>query len=98
MAYEIVWSKNATQDLKKIIEYLRDEWSVDIAEKFIDKLDSILELLENAPYIGIKSEKRAGVRQILITRHNKLFYRLRGNTILLLDFFDTRQDPDKSIY
>ena len=91
MAYKIEWTENAKQDLKKIIEYLRDEWSVDIAEKFVDRLDSMLELLTISPYIGPASKKKKGVRQILITRHNRLYYRVIGNKIILLDFFDTRQ-------
>jgi plasmid stabilization system protein ParE len=38
MAYEIEWTENAKQDLYKIIEYLRDEWSVDSAWKFVDRM------------------------------------------------------------
>jgi addiction module RelE/StbE family toxin len=98
MAYKIEWTENAKQDLKKVIEYLVEEWSVDVAEKFVDKLDSMLELLADSPFIGTASNKKKGVRQILITRHNRLFYRLIDDKIILLDFFDTRQDPSKSIY
>ncbi len=98
MAYKIEWTENAKQDLKEIIEYLVEEWSVDVAENFVDKLDSMLELLENSPFIGTASNKKRGVRQILITRHNRLFYRISGDKIILLDFFDTRQDPSKRIY
>ncbi|MGE5339943.1 MAG: type II toxin-antitoxin system RelE/ParE family toxin [Candidatus Omnitrophota bacterium] len=98
MAYEIEWTENAREDLKRIIEYIRDEWSINVAEKFIDKVDSILEIISDSPYIGMASIKRKGVRQILITRHNRLFYRLMNNKIILLSFFDTRQDPGKSIY
>lgn len=98
MAYRIEWTENAKQDLKKIIEYLLEKWSLEVAEKFIDKLDSILELLTISPYIGTESKKKKGVRQILITRHNRLYYRVVDKIIILLDFFDTRQDPAKSIY
>ncbi len=98
MAYEIEWTENAKEDLKKIVEYIRDEWSLESAEKFVDKLDSWLELLIQSPYFGTTSKKKRGVRQILVTRHNRLFYRIIGSRIILLDFFDTRQDPEKSTY
>jgi addiction module RelE/StbE family toxin len=98
MDYQIEWTENAIQDLKKIVEYVRDKWSVESAEKFVDKLDSWLDLLTVSPYIGTESTKVEGVRQILVTKHNRLFYRIMGNRIVLLDFFDTRQDPDKSTY
>lgn len=98
MAYKIEWTENAKQDLFKIIEYLVEEWSVEVAENFVDKLDSILELLANSPFIGTASNKKKGVRQILVTRHNRLFYRIIDDKIVLLDFFDTRQDPSKNIF
>jgi plasmid stabilization system protein ParE len=64
MAYEIEWTENAKQDLYKIIEYLRDEWSIDSAWKFVEKLDSMLELLTISPYIGTASRKKKGDMQV----------------------------------
>ncbi len=98
MAYTIEWTDNAIQDLKQIVEYLRDEWSVESAKKFVDKIDSWLDLLVISPYIGTASNKKSGVREILVTRQNKLFYRIIDNRIILLDFFDTRRDPIKRKY
>lgn len=98
MDYQIEWTENAIQDLKKIIEYLRNKWSIESAEKFVDILDSWLELLMVSPQIGTESRKVKGVRQILVTKHNRLFYRIIANRIVLLDFFDTRQNPQKSMY
>lgn len=98
MAYQIVWTENALKDLEKIIDYLLREWSAEVAQKFVDTLDQSLEFLLVAPYIGKPSEKIGGVRQILVTKHNKLFYQVIDDDIILLDFFDTRQDPDTSSY
>ncbi|MCP4150480.1 MAG: type II toxin-antitoxin system RelE/ParE family toxin [bacterium] len=98
MAYEIEWTANAIEDLKQIVEYLKDEWPLDVADQFVEKPDSILELLIISPYPGRPSKKENGVRQILITRHNRLYYLITGNQILLLDFFDTRQNPEKDLF
>jgi plasmid stabilization system protein ParE len=98
MAFQIIWTENARNDLKKIIDYLLAEWSLDVAENFIEKLDQSLEMLTIAPYMGRSSDKIGGVRQILITKHNKLYYQVIDEDIFLLDFFDTRQDDDKSTY
>ncbi len=51
MALKIIWTENAGEDYKKIIEYLLKEWSVDIAAKFIDILESRLEALSIFPNI-----------------------------------------------
>jgi hypothetical protein len=44
--------------------------------------------------MGIPSEKYC-IRSILLTKHNRLFYRIKDETIELLNIFDTRQNPEK---
>jgi hypothetical protein len=36
-----------------------------------------------------------GIYEALITKHNLLLFRIEGNRIELLTFFDTRQNPNK---
>jgi len=38
------------------------------------------------------------MRKILVTKHNALYYRIEKKQIILLGFFDTRKQPDKSTY
>jgi hypothetical protein len=38
---------------------------------------------------------KMNIHQVLITKHNLLFYRILENKIELLTFFDTRQNPVK---
>ena len=37
MACEIVWSAEANNDLRVIIAYLIEKWSLEVAEKFISR-------------------------------------------------------------
>lgn len=94
MAYEIVWTENAESTYSDIVHYLAEEWSVDIASKFIDNVESKLLLLSQFPHIGRKSLKRSQVRKYPISRQNMLVYQLIGETILILYIYDTRQNPD----
>lgn len=96
MALQVIWSFNAEEDYKKVIEYLRDEWSVTVAMNFIEKAESRLESLAIHPLLGIVSEKDKNIRSIVITKHNKLYYQINSNTIEVLNIFDTRQSPDKN--
>lgn len=98
MAYKIVWTENARDDLKEIIFYLKQEWSAGIAEKFIIDCYSKIDLIAHFPYIGIASEKIKSVRKILVTKHNALYYSVEDGKIVLLDFFDTRKNPKKNPY
>ncbi len=98
MAYKIIWTENAREDLKSIVEYLQSEWSFTIAENFLIECESKIDLISHFPEIGIASERNIFIRRILITKHNALYYQLNKNEITLLDFFDTRQNPEKDIF
>lgn len=98
MAYEIIWTENAREDLKDIFTYLQQEWSSGIAENFLVECYLKIDLIAHYPHIGILSEKIKTVRRILVTKHNALFYKVEKERIILLDFFDTRKHPDKSNY
>lgn len=98
MAYRIIWTKNAREDLKAIIKYLKEEWSLTVAEKFIIDVYQKIDLISNFPFSGIKSFKNKSVRKIVITRHNSLYYKIEEDKIRLLDFFDNRQDLEKDVY
>ena len=98
MAYQIIWTENAREDLKSIVEYLKAEWSVTIAENFLNECNSKIDLISHFPEIGIKSNESEAIHRILITKHNALYYLLEKNKITLLDFFDTRQNPEKNMF
>lgn len=98
MAYKIRWTLNALEDYKRVINYLVMDWSVNIAIDFEAILNKKLTNLSYNPSIGIASQKKPIVRSILITKHNRLYYQIVKDSIVLLNLFDTRQNPEKNIY
>lgn len=98
MAYQIIYKKRFLKKLLKLLDYLKTEWNKDVADKFIDKLQKRLETLAKQPFIGISSAKVNLVRSILITRQNKIFYRMKGNVIEIVNMYDTRSNPKKNKY
>lgn len=98
MAYKIIWTENAREDLKEIVNYLQEEWSHHIAEEFIVELYLKLELIRKYPNTGKASQNIQSIRRILITKHNALYYMVNETELILLDFFDTRQNPEKNLF
>jgi plasmid stabilization system protein ParE len=96
MALQIKWTVSALSDYEQIIIYLAQEWSEAIAQKFIDIVRERLETLSHFPYLGIASEKVPFIRSILLTKHNRLYYRIQNTSIEILGIFDIRQDPEKN--
>ncbi len=57
MAYQIVWHDNAKEDLRDILNYLLDNWSDEVAEKFNDMLFSKLQNLEKIHTLALLQDK-----------------------------------------
>jgi plasmid stabilization system protein ParE len=96
MALQIIWTINALEDYEKVVDYLLQEWSLSTAEEFIQTVERRTESLTNFPNLGRASIKEPFIRSIILTKHNKLYYRVSEDAIEILNIFDTRQDSPKN--
>ena len=96
MAYKITWSDIALEDYENIIEYLVKMWPLVVAVDFESIVNQKLANLSQQPFAGIKSDKNPGIRSILFTKHNRLYYRIISNNMELLAIIDTRMNPSKN--
>jgi plasmid stabilization system protein ParE len=95
MALEIQWSKRADKKFDLIIEYLLDEWSERVTKSFVQKVYDLINLLAEFPEIGTIEHKEKGIRGFTVVKQINIFYRIKGNKVIILDFFDNRQAPQK---
>ena len=98
MAVTVIWSKQARDDFKEVVAYLRENWSDNLATTFAESSYQKIALLETMPEMGISSAKYANVRRILLSRHTVLYYQYEPESIVLflLGLFDTRQNPENN--
>jgi len=95
MVKEIRWTKTAAKNFDKVVDYLQNNWPEKVVIDFVNKTFNLLELLSHSPETGKIQDKKRQIRGILITKHNKLFYRLDKNALIILQIFDTRKAPKK---
>ncbi len=95
MALEIYWTKRADKKFDKIIEYLFNEWGESVTKAFTRKVYDFLDILSEFPEIGTMENKGKGIRGFTIVKQVNIFYRISGNKVILLNFFDNRQNPGK---
>ncbi|MDI9364711.1 MAG: type II toxin-antitoxin system RelE/ParE family toxin [Flavobacterium sp.] len=95
MARRIILSKRFTNKLAKLIAYLKIEWNKQVADEFSKELFSRIDTLSLQPFIGKPSNRKTNTRSILITKHNRMFYRVDGNLIKIVNMFDTLIHPKK---
>jgi plasmid stabilization system protein ParE len=96
MALTIITKKRFESKVKKVIEYLVLHWYDEVADEFKRKLIKKMLLLTERHYIGKRVNKLPGVRTTLITRHNRIYYRVEKHSIIFIDMLDTRMNPKKN--
>ncbi len=88
--------KEVWEQVKKLVEYLFLNWYDSAAEDFILKLNHTVELLAENPNIGSKVKGLNNNATILITRHNRLYYRTEKDELIVINLIDTRRNPKKN--
>ncbi len=92
MAKKVTWSRLAVNRYEHVIQYLLSEWTERDTIKFINKVGIKLLLVSRFPSIGRKTFFNNSIRQILLSKHNRLIYKIEKSRIVVLDIFDTRQE------
>ena len=93
--YKLIWSGEALNNLKGIIDYLENRWTKKEIEKFAQLLDKQLKLLEENPFLFAESNKSNGLRKSVLSRQTTIYYRIINYEIRIITLFDNRQDPNK---
>lgn len=90
MVREIIWTKRANAKFNKIISYLEEEWGEQVTRNFVRKTYDIIELISDQSDLGTIENVDKKIRGFLLTKHNRIFYRVTDKEIILLNFFDVR--------
>ena len=98
MDYRMILQKDFFKKSAQIATWIENSWSKKSANKFVTTLYKKLNEVQNNPFVGPVCKNSTITRRILVTPHNKLFYRVKGKTIYVITLFDTRQNPQKNKY
>ncbi|SHJ68882.1 Plasmid stabilization system protein ParE [Tangfeifania diversioriginum] len=98
MALTIFWSKRADKKFDSIIAFLLEEWGEKVTRSFVKKVYEFLDILQEFPEIGTVENKNRNIRGFVIVKQLTLFYKIQGDKIILLNFFDNRMNPRKIKY
>jgi len=98
MAYKIKINKRFEIKVAKTYEYLVNEWGFSVADAFYEKIFHRLAILQKQPYIGKVTKKRPKIRRTLSGKYNVLYYRIDGDTIVLINFLNSKKNPKHNPY
>lgn len=98
MEKEIIITKRFRNNTLRIYQYLLKEFSAATAYQFLTKAEERIELIAKHPTIGKPSAKKENIRSVILTPHNRVYYRYQDHKIEFLCLFDMRKDPGKKPY
>jgi plasmid stabilization system protein ParE len=93
MGLEVIFSDVAIDMLMSIGEFIENEWGVKQTYKFLEKAHKIIDLASKHPYMFKASPFKDNIRIGIITKQTSFFYEIKENAIVILFFWDNRQDP-----
>ncbi|RKD17213.1 hypothetical protein BCY91_03475 [Pelobium manganitolerans] len=92
MNLEVRWSDNAELTFDVIYDFTATQWGLHTAEKLKLQVIKILKLISVQPYSFQECSIKA-VRKAVVSRHTSFFYEVFDSHILILFFWDNRQQP-----
>ena len=90
---QIIWSKNAQITFEAVVVYLEDNFGVNIAKKFIAKTNSSIQVIASFPNLYKAISLKQNVRKATISKICSFYYEVNEDSIVILYFWDNRQEP-----
>lgn len=94
---KITLTKGAERNFTSIKQYIEHHWGNTVAEAFEQKTTDFFRLLKNFPEMGSIEVVDKQIRAFQLTKQTAIFYRVKGENIIILTFFDVRQNPQKKL-
>jgi plasmid stabilization system protein ParE len=92
--YDILWTQEAVNNLKLILNYLTTNFSKREISNFTSKLENRLRLISLYPKLFRKSKKK-NIHISVLTKNIAVYYKVERKKIIILTLFDVRQNPNK---
>jgi hypothetical protein len=92
---KIVWTKTASQQLEEVVLFWNAHNGNNLfSQKILKATNASAKRLIRFPFSG-KLTDFPSVRAIILLKSFTLFYKVMDSKVLILLFWDSRQDPDK---
>ena len=93
MSWEILISETAVETFDAIRAQIRQRLGNKAVDEFEKNTLKVLELIQRSPFMFKETELDSNIRKGLIKKRSSIFYEVRSNTIVVLFFWDNRQEP-----
>ena len=93
----ISWHKRAADQLHQVEDYVLRDFGERIRREFMDEVEQAVLSLADMPTRGkldpLFAHRKEVYRSIIVRRLNKIVYYVKGETLHIAAFWDTRREP-----
>ncbi|HEY4194997.1 MAG TPA: hypothetical protein VGM63_05650 [Mucilaginibacter sp.] len=93
MSFEIRFTPEAEETYESLVMQLRQKWGEKFVNKFEVKVSRSLDTISTEPFIYPVAEENTEIRKCLLHKNCSMLYKAYDNVILIVCFWDNRQDP-----
>ena len=94
---KIKWNASARADMRQVARYVNRMFGRKARQEFMKRVQHSEQLILHQPNIGqidpLYADRPLTYRSIIINGLNKMVYRIEGDIIYIVDFWDTRREP-----
>lgn len=91
---KIIWSNNAKNELRKILEFYNERnGSEKYSLKILNEIEELLKTLSKSEFIGRLTSNK--ITRVIPMKVYLIFYEINENVIEIISFWDNRQDEIK---
>lgn len=92
---KIIWTLDAESSLIEISDDIQNKFSDKEVEKFLVEVQQVLHSIKEFPkaYPKTNFKRIKGCHKVVVHPHTSIFYKIEGSKIILLLFWDNRNNP-----
>jgi toxin ParE1/3/4 len=99
MAYKIIWSKDAGEELIEIISWYKYNAGKNVAQKIYSKINSRIKKLKDMSKIGkqVQILKDIGIHEYrqIVQDHWIIYYRVEGESVHIISVIEGRRNLEE---
>ena len=91
---KVRWTKRARKEANKVAEYIFGSFGEKTYVEFLQEIEHLTSLMAEMPNIGatetLLNDKIYLYRSLVVNKKSKIIYRIDGDIIHIVDFWDCR--------
>lgn len=92
--YNLLWADSAKESFDENADFLINKWGSEVYSAFYDRVEEVLTTIQQTPTLYPVHRHSPRIHKCVIHKRVVLYYLLKGDDVILLQFWQTSQDVE----